>query len=62
MRFLSRALRLGLRREDQEEAHTGDEHRLEIEAALRQEKVHVGEPHLRRCHGLSVGRGRALLL
>lgn len=34
----------------------------QVLVALRQKKMHVGQSYLRRCNGLSVGTGRAVLL
>lgn len=46
-----------LQHQDREKAHPGEEHRLQVALALRGEKMYVGEPHLRRGDGLSLGSG-----
>lgn len=48
---------LCLHHQDREEAHPGEEHRLQVALALRGKKMYVGEPHLRRGDGLSLGSG-----
>lgn len=62
MQFLFIADRVRFQHKDHEETHPGEEHRLEIAVALRREEMHVRHSHLRRCHGLSLGPGRTLLL
>lgn len=53
---------LCLHHQDREEAHPGEEHRLQVALALRGKKMYVGEPHLRRGDGLSLGSGWTILL
>lgn len=62
MHRLLLAVRLCLQHEDREETYPGEEHNLEVAVALRREEVHVGQPHLRRGDGLSMGPGRTILL